>query len=88
MQDFYSESERDDLIADTFLLGRSLYRTFTQNQRETDLVWTRYIALESTRGDMPLRVMVTAFSNCSEPRGWIMFVLLAVPILLRKHTGA
>ena len=88
IQDFYSESERDHLIADTFLLGWSLYRTFTQNLRENDLQWIRCIALESTRGEMPLRVMFTAFYNCSGPRGLIMFVLWAVPMHLRKHAGA
>ena len=86
IQGFYSESERDDLIADTFLLGWSLCKTFTQNLRETDLQWIRYIALESTRGEMPLRVIFTAFYNCSGPRGLIMFVLF--PMHLRKHAGA
>ena len=55
---------------------------------DTDPKWIRYITLESTRGEMSLRVMFTAFYNDSGPRGLIMFVLWAVPIHLRKHAGA
>jgi hypothetical protein len=81
------------LIVDKVLLGGCLYRTFTQNLKENDLKWIRYIALESTlRGethdDTPSHDYCVL--QLFRPWGWIMFVtvLWAVPRHLRKHAGA